>query len=304
MKKIGIIIPTYNGGPSWQRCLKAFRCQILEPYYKLVIDSGSKDNTVDLAIQHGFCIESINKKEFDHGATRQYGFEKLKNDIEIIIFMTQDAILATPDSLEKIIEPFNDPSVGAVCGRQLPRKNANAIEAHARLFNYPNKSRVCCKEDANRLGIKTVFLSNSFAAYRKESLLSVGGFPKRHIFAEDMYVAAKMGLKGYKIAYSSKAKVFHSHSYSYFEELGRYFDNGVFCAREPWIQKEYGSAQGEGLKFIKSELKYLAKNNPHLIPSSFIRNGLKYTGYQLGKYEKYIPISLKRKMSMNSGFWV
>lgn len=303
MKNVGLIIPTCNGGANWLRWLEAFEKQEAKPYHRLIIDSASSDATVDLAKRYGFDVISIKKEDFDHGATRQSGFEELKHDAEIIIFMTQDAILAGTDSLKKIIDPFKDPIVGAVCGRQLPRKNAGAIEAHARLFNYPEKSSVKSIADADNIGIKSVFISNSFAAYRSDALMAVGGFPIKHIFAEDMYVAAKMGLKGYKIAYSSDAKVYHSHSYSYFEEFQRYFDNGVFHAREPWIQEKYGGAGGEGLRYIESEIKYLGSRKPYLIPSSIIRNGLKFIGYKLGKHERYIPVRLKRKFSMNSAFW-
>ena len=85
------------------------------------------------------------------------------------------------------------------------------------------------------------FISNSFAAYRVSVLKEVGGFPDDVIFGEDMFVATKMLKAGYKIAYAAGACVYHSHDYSLWQEMKRYFDMGVFHAREPWICLLYTS---------------------------------------------------------------
>ena len=85
------------------------------------------------------------------------------------------------------------------------------------------------------IGIKAAFLSNSFAAYRRSALESVGGFPSDTIFGEDTFAAAKMLLNGWKIAYSAEATVYHSHNLTFIEEFRRYFDIGVFHSREKWF---------------------------------------------------------------------
>lgn len=302
MEKVGLMVPTYNGGDVWRRWLESFDRQEEKPSKLVVIDSSSDDNTVAVSKTHGFEVLTIPREEFDHGGTRQLGVDMLDSE-DIILFMTQDAILVEPDAIKNLVKAFDDPMVGAAYGRQRPRKKANAIESHARNFNYPPDSLVKSKEDTLYLGIKTVFISNSFAAYRRKFLMDVGGFPKHNIFAEDMYVAAKMGLSGAKIAYCANASVLHSHQYSFIHEFRRYFDNGVFHTREPWIQENYGKAGREGLRYLMSELKFLGLKKCYLIPSSIIRNIFKYIGYRLGKKEKYIPIPLKKKLSMNMRFW-
>lgn len=95
-------------------------------------------------------------------------------------------------------------------------------------------------------GVKTVFMSNSFSAYRIDVLQQLGGFPSDTILCEDMYFTAKAVLAGYKVAYVSEAVVRHSHNYSAVEEFKRYFDIGVFHADEPWIREKFGGAGGEG----------------------------------------------------------
>jgi rhamnosyltransferase len=59
------------------------------------------------------------------------------------------------------------------------------------------------------LGIKSIFISNSFAAYRRSALLAVGGFRKDVIFGEDTVTAARLLLSGYQVAYSAQACVYH-----------------------------------------------------------------------------------------------
>src|SRR5690606_22126597 len=129
-----------------------------------------------------------------------------------------------------LVAAFNDPAVAVAYGRQLPHHVANPIAAHARLFNYGARSYVAGMEDATRMGIKTVFASNSFAAYRAATFKELGGFPERTILSEDMYLAARSVLAGGKVAYVAEACVRHSHNYTPLEEFRRYFDIGVFQA--------------------------------------------------------------------------
>jgi len=116
-------------------------------------------------------------------------------------------------------------------------------------------------------------------------------------------VAAKMLKAGYKIAYAAGACVYHSHDYSLFQEMKRYFDMGVFHANEPWIRQELGGAEGEGLKFVISEMKYLLENAFWRIPEGMLRTILRYTGFRLGLMEKKLPFWLKKRLAMNHGYF-
>ena len=153
------------------------------------------------------------------------------------------------------------------------------------------------------LGIRTAFVSNSFAAYRRSALEAVGGFPSRCIVSEDTFVATRMLLAGWKIAYRADAKVYHSHCYNYAQEFQRYFDIGVFHAREPWVMKNLGGAEGEGRRFWSSEMRFLVNRAPHLILSACLRTVIKYLGFRVGLSEKYLPLPLKRRLSMQESFW-
>ncbi|MBT8439929.1 MAG: glycosyltransferase, partial [Gammaproteobacteria bacterium] len=249
----------------------------------------------------GFRVITIEKDTFNHGGTRQRAVgEKISDHV---VFLTQDAVIADTDALKNLLQYFNDKNVAAVCGRQLPRIGAGAIEAHARLFNYPDRSFTRTIHDVEKYGLKTAFISDSFAAYRVTVLSEIGGFPDNVIFGEDMYVSAKLLIAGYRIAYAADACVYHSHDYSLMQEMKRYFDMGVFHAREPWLRLEFGAAEGEGVKFVTSELGYLLRHAFWRIPEGLIRIVFRYTGFRLGLGERHISLTIKRKLSMSPGYF-
>lgn len=300
--KVGLLVPTFNAGKIWRRWLDALAGQTCKPGWRLVIDSGSTDDTAEWARQSGLDVYVISAKQFNHGGTRQLGVNMLA-DAEIVVFLTQDAILADDNSLANLVGIFKDKSIGAVYGRQLPHAESKALGAHARIYNYPSQSQIKTLADAPRLGIRTPFISNSFAAYRREALGAVGGFPSDVILAEDMVVAARMLMRGWHIAYCAEAKVYHSHDYSMLGEFRRYFDTGVLHAREKWLLETFGNAEGSGKGFVLSELGYLAKNGPWLVPGALMRTGVKYLGYRLGRHEAILPATVKPFLSMHRGYW-
>lgn len=300
--RAAICIPTLNAGPKWIAWLVKFKSASAPLSAMLVIDSSSDDDTVRLARESGFEIQIIRRRDFSHGGTRQLAVEHLSGS-DVIVFMTQDAIIASPDAIENLLKPFEDASVGLAFGRQLPHVDAGAIGAHARLFNYPERSATRALGMERELGLKAAFVSNSFAAYRRKALLDIGGFPRGVIFGEDMIVAARMLLSGWKIAYQAEACVHHSHDYSATQEFRRYFDIGVLHNRESWLLERFGKPEEEGMRFVKSELSYLLRNDPALIPGSLLRSGMKYLGYRLGRIEARLPVSIKPALSMQPSFW-
>lgn len=301
MYYFSIAIPTCNAGPRFNKLLQSIKKQDLRPQNVLVIDSGSTDRTVELSMQYGCNVIRINNRDFNHGATRRLAVDRLPGDI--VVYMTQDVVLADRKSLSELIKCFSDQQVGAAYGRQIPWQHATAIEAYARLFNYPAVSRVKSIADTAGLGIKTAFISNSFAAYRREAYVEAGGFPSNVILGEDTYLAAKMLITGWKIAYCATAGVYHSHNYNVVQQFRRYFDTGVFHSRNPWIRHTFGQAEGEGLRFIKSELQYLWQTDKQALAASLLFSAAKFTGYQLGMAEKFLPRVVKKSLSMSRNYW-
>lgn len=280
--RVAVCIPTLEAAGLWKDLWSSIETQTLQPSEVIVVDSCSADGTAKLAQESGCRVFTIPREEFRHGGTRQQAAD-LARDTDLIVYLTQDLILADVNALARLAAVFEDPVVGAAYGRQLPRRGAKPIEAHARLFNYPPLSSVRSLKSIDAMGFKAVFFSNSFGAYRKASLQQAGGFPRSSNFGEDTVVAARVLQRGWRIAYVADAMAYHSHAYSYKEEFMRYYKIGHLHGSEPWLLHEFGRVSGEGRRFVMSELHYLSKHAPWKIPDAILRTSMKYVAYQCGR---------------------
>ena len=299
---LSIVIPTYNAASFLPLLLERLRQQTL-PHEVIIIDSESTDNTKDLIRNEGLQLVPIRKDSFNHGTSRNLGLRLAKYDI--VVFMTQDALPASSETLEKLVTMLrSQKDIAMAYGRQLPYPETGVFGSFARLANYPNRSIIKTKALIPEMGIKTCSCSNSFAAYRKDDLESVGGFPSDTILGEDVSVAARFILQGKAVAYCAEAEVFHSHDYTLIEEFKRYFDIGVFHEEQRAVLSEFSKAESEGLKYVIQEWQYLAQNGHMLlIPAQLIRMVAKYIGYKMGRMESLFPRAFKRRISMHPTFW-
>lgn len=296
-----VVIPTLNAARFLDALIPAILCQTAQPDTLLIIDSSSSDDTVARFKEAGAVIKEISRSDFDHGRTRQLAVDMLP-EAQVVIMMTQDAIPASPDAFTNLLAAFSDAQVAVAFGRQLPRQEAGVIEGFARHFNYRTESYVRDLTDRERLGIRTMFCSNSFAGYRVTALREVGGFPAAY-FGEDQIVAGKLLLAGWRLAYQANACVLHSHGYSIGDDARRYFDIGVFHGSNPWIRRSFGGSHGEGIRFVFAELSHLLGCAPHLIGSALLRSAAKFLTYNLGKRHEVLPWSLRVRLSMQPEYW-
>ena len=283
MTSVALIVPVKNGGPLWRMVIASILAQHLRSQRILVIDSGSTDGSDEVAKAAGFEVHTIAPEHFDHGGTRRMAVEMVP-DCRTVVFLTQDAMLDGPNALEQLVLVLHaHPRAGVAYGRQLPRAEAGPIERHARLFNYPEQSTEKSLEDIPRLGIKTAFTSNSFAAYRREALLRAGGFPQHCAMGEDMIAAARILLQGGTVVYAAQARVIHSHGFTMAEEARRYYGIGRMHAQQRPLLARFQSPESEGKRFVRSELVFLSRHAPWRIPEALVRTLRKYIAYRWGK---------------------
>jgi rhamnosyltransferase len=297
---ISIIVPTYNASRHIERLLSRLRSQTLQHPEIIIIDSSSEDGTIEIAERFNVRIFSIPKEQFDHGGTRTRAGMQASGDI--LVYLTQDALPGNDDAITKLISPFcEDKMIGLTFGRQLPHDDATPYAMHRRSFNYPDHSYMRDIDDKERYGVKAAFCSNSFAAYRRTALEDVGWFKEKLVMGEDIHIAARMLMKGYRLSYVAEAIVYHSHNYTSIQEFKRYFDLGVFFETERWLLTEFGKPEGEGIRSVKSEVTFLLSSGLfHLIPISLIRAGARLVGYRLGLLNKMLPSCIVSRLSMYS----
>lgn len=301
--KIDVIIPTYKPGKEFEKLIGRLQKQEY-PIHKIIIINTRTDIFPEELDRSNYKIEitHIEPDQFDHGGTRNMGAGM--SDADIVVYMTQDAIPVDEKLIGTFAKMFEEnPDIGIAYGRQLPREECNIIERYTRRFNYPEKSLIKTKEDLPKLGIKTFFCSDVCAAYRRNYLLSAGGFENPTIFNEDMIFAGKRIYAGDKVAYVAEAKVIHSHNYTGRQQFHRNFDLAVSQAQHPEVFEGVPS-EGEGIRMVKATAKYLVRNGYSWKVFMLVyQSGCKYIGYFLGKRYEKLPMWLILKCTSSRKYW-
>lgn len=236
-KYITVFMPVFNGEDYLDESLTAIEGQKLPRGYGLeilVIDSGSRDSSVDIIKKHSaVTFLEIPNREFSHGGTRDRAAKMAKG--EFILFITQDATPASDRWLLNMIEPFFvSDKVGCVFGQQIPRSDApatikrevstvfNSLGTHDSIVIHRQKSLV----DNEPVAPLNAFFSDANSAVR--TALLNGSVPFRHVsYSEDQLLAQDMLEKGYLKAYSPSGAVIHSNQYTARQYLKRKYDETI-----------------------------------------------------------------------------
>ncbi|PIE56600.1 MAG: glycosyl transferase [Desulfobulbus propionicus] len=303
--KISIIIPTLNAEKFLAKLLNSLQAQRgIGAYELLVVDSSSTDRSCEIARTYGAHLKSIAREQFDHGGTRTMAARLAQGDL--LVFFTQDALPVGTGDLQRLLAVFReDERIGVAYGRQLARVDATPFSEHLRQFNYPETGYVRRWEDRFTHGFKTIFISNSFAAYRREALAAVNYFPEHLLFGEDTRTVANILEAGWSVCYVPEARVYHSHNYTIAEEFRRYFDIGAFHVLEKDLLDKFGTPTGTGKRFVRSEISFLFHRKQYmLVPLSLIRSSAKFIAYALGKRYRLLPQNMAQLLSMHRHWWM
>ncbi len=194
--KLSIVIPTYQEGKYLERCLASLKESVQGFDHEIiVVDSYSKDNTVEIAKKYGAKIIQVPKGNI--GLARDEGFKTASGDI--LISASADNIFP-PDYIKKLIQPIREGNAEVVMGAvELPYKNP--------LQKIPNKT-------LNHIIIPAVFMLNmTFSvgdsmAFKREVYEKIG-FPRTPT-AEDTLFIKKVKRERYRIKYHKEAVLYTS----------------------------------------------------------------------------------------------
>ncbi|MCK5624613.1 glycosyltransferase family 2 protein [Candidatus Pacearchaeota archaeon] len=244
--KTSIVIRTYNHSQLLKRLLNKISHQKRFKYFEIVvIDSSSKDGTVEIAKNYGCRVVNVNPKDFSHAYTFNLGAEKSKGDI--IFYVSVDIIPKDEFWAYNIIKHFKYKKVAGVFGKQEPIKNFNPVEEFKTKKMFPAREKSCA------------FFSNASGAIKKsvwEKNKYDEKIPYQYIGGEDQKWAKAVEKKGWKIIYEPKSIVYHSHKYSLKARLKVAYISGLYQKEiQKWNQGVYVG------KYNKRELiNYLIKN--------------------------------------------
>ncbi len=280
---VSVIIPTLNAEREIESLILALEGQSLPPKEIIIVDSSSADRTLEIAGKHAI-VRTETVSTFNHGGTRDLAARMAAGDI--LIFMTQDALPKDKNLIKMLVNALREhPRAAAAYGRQIPRENAWPQEKLVRSFNYPEASAVHSLSSIKELGLRTFYLSNVCAAYRRDLYLDLGGFEQDLRSNEDMLFAAKAIRKGYEILYCAEAGVIHSHNLGLGEQYRRNRLQGYELARHRDLL-ENDSPVGSGKAMLSFVTKGLLSKGRI---TSWVRFCLdccaRYLGNRAGKRE-------------------
>jgi O-antigen biosynthesis protein len=211
------VIPVKDGERYLRELLGALAREGVEEI--LVIDSGSRDRSREIARAAGVELLEIEPAEFGHGRTRNLGARRTSG--ELICFLTQDA---TPVAgwLAAYREAFAlDERVGAAYGPHLPRADTSPMIARELREFFAGFAGTSDAPVLQRAGEKT-FLSNVNACYARACWEEIRF--REVPYSEDQAFGSDMLSAGWAKVYHPRAAVLHAHDYGTIEFMRRYFD--------------------------------------------------------------------------------
>jgi rhamnosyltransferase len=234
----------------------------------VLVDSGSRDATLEIARRHPARVHRIRPDEFDHGETRNLGVRLAKGDP--VALLTQDATPATSDFLEQLVRPFEDPRVAGVYGRQLPRPGCDVVTRRQLEGWLTGRSEPALAAlDADSLEqlppfarLELCTFDNVCSALRRTVWEKVP-FP-RASFGEDIAWGRAVITEGFALAYEPRAAVHHSHRRSVAYEWSR----TRICHRRLFELFELETVPGlrdalrAGLANLRRDLPYVMRHAP------------------------------------------
>jgi glycosyltransferase involved in cell wall biosynthesis/GT2 family glycosyltransferase len=224
--RVSVVIPVKDGERYLEELLDALARE--RPDEVLVIDSGSRDSSLEIVRAAGVELLQIDASEFSHGPTRNLGAERTSG--ELICFLTQDAT-PCPGWLEAYREAFaldtpeggtprHGGRVGAAYGPHLPRADTSPMIARElteffATFSADGEPVVQHRGDPS-------FLSNVNACYARACWQELRF--RELAYSEDQAFGADLLAAGWSKVYQPAAAVLHAHDYGAWEFMQRYFD--------------------------------------------------------------------------------
>ncbi len=236
--KASVVIPTLNAGPVLERVLDAVTTQTTcWPYEVLVIDSGSTDGTLETVARYpSVKLHEIDKKDFDHGDTRNLGAELTSG--EFIAFLTHDALPANDRWLHNLVSSIEHyPDAAGAFGKHLAWPEASPftkrdLNAH---FEMMSKQPLCLTRDTHKKRYENGdvqwrqllhFYSDNNSCMRRSVWEKIPY--RRTKFGEDQLWADDIIREGYGKVYAAQAVVYHSHDYDEAETRERNMIESAF----------------------------------------------------------------------------
>jgi rhamnosyltransferase len=298
MDDLSVLLLTKNGRSDLEQLLPVLYGQReTAPFEVIACDSGSTDGTLELLRRFPLRLVEILPDNFHHAGTRNFVAGLARG--RILIFLSQDAIPASDLWLSGLISNFDDPRVGAVYGRQIPKPGSSLERQGALNAIYGETKLIKDPENCNGMGYRYYHFSDANAAIRR-SVWEAVRFPEHLRVFEDLGIAKLILDEGWKIVYEPAAPVYHSHHHTTLGLFKRYFDIGyTLKVLKIWnAPGTRGSMTRDACKLMKNKIQRMGEKGGARLARQGVRQDIaKSLGLFLGLNESYLPLALKRRLS-------
>lgn len=309
--KASVVIPTKNPGPIFRDVLDAVMSQQTEwDYEVIVIDSGSKDGTVEFVkARSGVRLIEIAPQDFGHGRTRNDAVAAAQG--EYVAVITHDAQPAERDWLQSLVDVADaDERIAGVFGKHIAYPQASVFTTHELELHFSGflVDPIVSLDDRARydsdVGYRQFlhFFSDNNALLRK-SVWEKIPYPDVD-FAEDQSWAKLIIEAGYLKAYSERGAVYHSHDYSLFERLQRSFDESyafkrffgyILCPGIKPMMRSFMALSRRDVAYARS--LGMLRRQPVKVVHAVLDNFMRLLGHYLGSRGEKVPEFLRLKIS-------
>jgi rhamnosyltransferase len=206
---VTIVIRSKNEADRIGSCLSAIAAQDYPaPVDVIVIDSGSTDETVEIARAFkNVSVRQIAPSGFNYGGVLNQGIALASG--AFVVPMSAHCVPVNNQWLKQLVSPFvRDELMAGTYSRQIPWPECDSAERYSLAATFGQTDRVFDGINGLRSEFDVVF-SNASCCIRRDLAL-------RQPFlllpwAEDRVWAFRMLKNGYKIQYAAGSIVYHSH---------------------------------------------------------------------------------------------
>ncbi|CAM5700422.1 glycosyltransferase [Streptomyces violaceorubidus] len=196
---VSVIVPAYNEKECIEATLRSL-ARSTHPVEIIVVDDGSTDGTAEIAESLGLPgVRVVRQANAGKPAALNNGVRQARYDI--VVMMDGDTVFE-PDTVRHLVQPFADPSVGAVAGNAKVGNRRTLIGAWQHIeyvmgFNLDRRMY-----DLLRC-MPTI--PGAIGAFRREAVLQVGGMSDDTL-AEDTDITIALHRAGWRVVYEEHAR--------------------------------------------------------------------------------------------------
>jgi glycosyltransferase involved in cell wall biosynthesis len=215
-KTVSVIIPTKNAGKQFKELLKRLSAQKgIRKCEIILVDSGSTDDTIGFAEEHGARVLHIAPEEFTHCFARNLGAEIARG--EYVLFTVQDAWPLTEMWLWKMITALEGNTLAAVSCAEYPRSDCDLFYQFLIHTEYESgikgdQNLAWDKSCSTYLGLRSNAHLSDIAALLPREVFQ--RYQYRRAYAEDLDLGIRLIRDGHKIGFLHSVRVLHSHNRS------------------------------------------------------------------------------------------